>query len=183
MRWQQRTYCNYEFGGSGAIRTFIETYEAVYPFRKFDEQISYKTFHVPDDPRCNSKNPNPFILDDDIDLLVIEIEKLRAEKKYQESDIIRNGLLQKGIVIRNGKDWYPKLFEEHLRIMGINMQWQFSMSRNDDNKNETFEEFIKGTGASARKRFLMSRYDHNKNETFEEFIKGNESEYYKWKSF
>ena len=93
MRWKQKTYTRSNI-------VYVETYETISPFRKF------------------TQNPNEtrsyWVLPDGVDKLVETMEKARLDKNWKVSDTIRKSLTDIGIVVRNGVDWYPTLYENEV---------------------------------------------------------------------
>jgi hypothetical protein len=103
MRWEQKisnTMRNLK-PGVRVLVSEVETYETIYPFRKFRQSYKEGYWQLPKG----------------IDNLVNTMEKARLEKNWEVADTIRKKLTEIGIVVRNGKDWYPKLFEKEIKIV------------------------------------------------------------------
>jgi hypothetical protein len=109
MRWDQKTITTYVLGKK---TTYIKTFEKVYPFRSFKQSI----------------NKEYWILPKGVDKLVETMEKARLEKNWEVADQIRHSLLRGGIIVRNGKDWYPKQIELEVKAERDFTAWLYSTS-------------------------------------------------------
>jgi len=131
MRWEQKI--------SNAMRTLkpgvrvlvseVETYETIYPFRKFRQSYKEGYWQLPKG----------------IDNLVNTMEKARLEKNWEVADTIRKKLTEIGIVVRNGKDWYPKLFEKEIKAEKDFSSWLYSASRSSgksEKKSQSIKDFF-----------------------------------------
>jgi hypothetical protein len=101
MRWDQKishTMRNLT-PGVKIVVSEVETFETVYPFRKFKQ--SYKEGY--------------WKLPKGIDNLVNIMEKSKLENNCEAVDVISKKLTEIGIVVRIGKDWYPKIFEKEMK--------------------------------------------------------------------
>lgn len=105
MRWKQRTYTKNDI-------IYVETYETVSPFRKFTQN--------PNKYRSNWELPSG------IDNLVLSMEKAREDKNWEVADTIRKSLTEMGIVVRNGKDWYPTPIENEIKAEKDFLSWLYS---------------------------------------------------------
>jgi hypothetical protein len=127
MRWDQRII-------KVSKISYIETYERIYPFRKF-KQLD---------------NDKAWILPKGVDSLVERMEKARLIGNYKVSDSIREFLNKGGLVVRNGKDWYPKLLEKEISAEKEFTSWLYttlvSSGRNSEDAQKTknyFDDLIK----------------------------------------
>jgi hypothetical protein len=122
MRWDQRII-------KVSKISYIETYEAIYPFRKF-KQLD---------------NDKAWILPKGVDSLVERMEKARLIGNYKVSDSIREFLNKGGLVVRNGKDWYPKLLEKEISAEKEFTSWLYttlvSTGRNSEDAQKTKNHF------------------------------------------
>ncbi len=127
MRWDQRII-------KVSNISYIETYETIYPFRKF-KQLD---------------NDKAWILPKGVDSLVERMEKARLIGNYKVSDSIREFLNKGGLVVRNGKDWYPQLLEKEISAEKEFTSWLYttlvSSGRNSEDAQKTknhFDDLIK----------------------------------------
>ena len=105
MRWKQKITSKLK-NISSAVKisvSEVETYETVYPFRKFNQVNKEGYWKLPLG----------------IDNLVKSMEKARLEKKWDVIGTIQIKLLEIGIVVKSGpngyKEWYPKLLEKEIK--------------------------------------------------------------------
>lgn len=105
MRWKQNITSKLQ-NISAAVKisvSEVETYETVYPFRKFNQVNKEGYWKLPLG----------------IDNLVKSMEKARLEKKWEVIGTIQIKLLEIGIVVKSGpngyKEWYPKLLEKEIK--------------------------------------------------------------------
>ena len=54
------------------------------------------------------------------------MEKARLDKNWKVSDTIRKSLTDIGIVVRNGVDWYPTLYENEVLAEKRFTSWLYS---------------------------------------------------------
>ena len=71
------------------------TKEIVEPFRSFKQ--------------CSIDEDKLWFLPKDIEVDIKLMEKYRSKQEWEKSDNIRKKLIDSGIVIKNGKNWYPSL--------------------------------------------------------------------------
>lgn len=108
MRWKQKIVT--ERSSFGTTIEYIKTYETVKPFRSF-KQLTSRSY---------------WVLPIGIDRLVESMEKARADKNWEVADTIRKSLTDIGIVVRNGKDWYPNFIEAEVRAEKDFTSWLYS---------------------------------------------------------
>lgn len=106
MRWDQKIITTYVLGKK---TTYIKTFETVYPFRSFKQSI----------------DKEHWILPKGVDKLVETMEKARLDKNWE---VARHSLLRGGIIVRNGKDWYPKQIEREVKAERDFTAWLYSTS-------------------------------------------------------
>lgn len=128
MRWSQRTYKKYECVSDSTF-TVVVTKENVAPFRSFEQKKLYvKGLPLDASMWKNGKViTRPFwLLPENIDELIEEMDKAREDKNWSRSDEIRDVLKKSGIVVRNGIDWYPQLLEKEYKAEKLFNAWYFS---------------------------------------------------------
>ena len=108
MRWKQKIV--YERSPFGTQLEFMRTYETVAPFRSFKQLVSR----------------GYWVLPIGIDKLVETMEKARVDKNWEVADTIRKSLTDGDIVVRNGKDWYPKFIEVDVNAEKDFTSWLYS---------------------------------------------------------
>ncbi len=101
----------------------VTTYESVYPFRKITIRVNTKGKPI---------DEVAWILPNGIDNLVSVMERARHEKDWETADRIRKSLTEIGIVVRSGKDWYPKIIEDDLLAWKTINAWTYSMLSSSD---------------------------------------------------
>ena len=131
MRWEQKISSNVKTisGGIKLYTSEVETYETVYPFRKFKQMYKEGYWQLPKG----------------IDGLINTMEKARLEKDWEVADTIRKKLTEGGIVVRNGKDWYPKLLELEVKAEKDFTSWLYSASRSSgksEKKSQAIKDFF-----------------------------------------
>ena len=105
MRWKQNITSKLKNISPGVKISVseVETYETVYPFRKFN-QVNKKGY---------------WKLPLGINNLVNSMEKARLEKKWEVVGTIQIKLLEIGIIVKSGpngyQEWYPKLLEKEIK--------------------------------------------------------------------
>jgi hypothetical protein len=131
MRWEQKISNNISTISSSVklYTSEVETYETVHPFRKFKQTYKEGYWQLPKG----------------IDNLVNTMEKARLEKNWEVADTIRKKLIEIGIVVRNGKDWYPKLLELEVRAEKDFSSWLYSASKSggkSEKKSQAIKDFF-----------------------------------------
>ena len=105
MRWEQKINSRLDNISPGVKISVseVETYETVYPFRKFNQVNKQGYWKLPKG----------------IDNLVKSMEKARLEKNWNVIGTIQIKLLEIGIVVKSGpngyEEWYPKLLEKEIK--------------------------------------------------------------------
>ena len=105
MRWKQKINSRLDNISPGVKISVseVETYETVYPFRKFNQV----------------HKPGYWVLPMGIDNLVKSMEKARLEKNWEVIGTIQTKLLEIGIIVKSGpngyEEWYPKLLEKEIK--------------------------------------------------------------------
>lgn len=128
MRWSQRTYKRQD----GV--TVMTTKESVAPFRSFEQNgIRGDVNNLGSDEWVNEKliRKGFWLLPDNVDELIENMDKAREEKNWSLSDEIRKELDSIGIIVRNGIDWYPKLLENDLNADRLFNAWLYSTWMSD----------------------------------------------------
>jgi cysteinyl-tRNA synthetase len=100
----------------------IQTYENVSPFRKFKQSYN-----------------NYWQLPSGIDELVHKMETARINKNWKVADVIRKSLTDYGIIVRNGKDWYPKQIEVEIKAEKAFTSWLYSTLSSFKSKEDASE--------------------------------------------
>jgi len=129
MRWKQHTYRKSSCYLKGSSFTVLVTKETVAPFRSFEQsRLEVKGLPLDGEMWKNGKliTIPLWLLPENIDELIEEMDKAREDKNWSRSDEIRDYLNKSGIVVRNGVDWYPILLErEHKAEKGA-LAWYYS---------------------------------------------------------
>ena len=156
-RWRQykRSEINLQAKSS---TTILVTEETIMPFRKFDQRLDGVVAYI-DGPE-QWANDKVWILPDNVEVLLQKRIELRQNKQYKEADAVRDQLNELGIVVRDGKDWYPKKFEETLRANERFMAWLYPLILSLNNE-------------------LNRRYEHN----YDLFVADHNKELSDWKKF
>lgn len=121
MRWKQTIIT--ERNSMGVVVKYMKTYETIHPFRSFKQSIN-----------------NHWVLPKGIDELVSTMEKARLDEKWEIADTIRHSLLAGGIVVRNGKDWYPKLVLDEVKAERDFTSWLYSTSVSSGKSKESAQK-------------------------------------------
>lgn len=113
MRWEQKITSRLDNISPGVKISVseVETYETVYPFRKFRQTHKEGYWKLPKG----------------IDNLVKSMEKARLEKKWDVIGVIQIKLLELGIIVKSGpcgyEEWYPKLLEKETKAEKAFNNW------------------------------------------------------------
>jgi hypothetical protein len=105
MRWKQKINSRLDNISPGVKISVseVETYETVYPFRKFNQVNKQGYWKLPKG----------------IDNLVKSMETARLEKNWKVIGTIQMKLVEIGVVVKSGpngyKEWYPKLLEKEIK--------------------------------------------------------------------